>query len=31
VTILRITWEAWHEVRRAEIDLEHIDEDHGRH
>jgi cation diffusion facilitator family transporter len=31
LTILRITWEAWHEVRRAEIDLEHIDEDHGHH
>lgn len=30
LTILRITWEAWHEVRRAEIDLEHIDE-HGHH
>lgn len=31
LTILRITWEAWHEVRRAEIDLEHIEEDHGHH
>lgn len=28
LTILRITWEAWHEVRRAEIDLEHIDNEH---
>ena len=24
--ILRITWESWHEVRNAEIDLEHGDE-----
>ncbi len=24
--ILHITWEAWHEVRNAEIDLEHVDE-----
>ena len=24
--ILRITWESWHEVRNAEIDLEHVDE-----
>lgn len=31
LTILRITWEAWHEVRHTEIDLEHIDEDHGHH
>jgi cation diffusion facilitator family transporter len=23
--ILRITWESWHEVRHAEIDLEHVD------
>jgi divalent metal cation (Fe/Co/Zn/Cd) transporter len=23
--ILRITWEAWHEVRHSEIDLEHVD------
>ena len=23
--ILRITWEAWHEVRNAEIDLEHVE------
>jgi cation diffusion facilitator family transporter len=24
--ILHITWESWHEVRHAEIDLEHVDE-----
>jgi divalent metal cation (Fe/Co/Zn/Cd) transporter len=24
--ILRITWQSWHEVRNAEIDLEHVDE-----
>ena len=24
--ILRITWESWHEVRNAEIDLEHVDD-----
>ncbi|HEX6761866.1 MAG TPA: cation diffusion facilitator family transporter [Gaiellaceae bacterium] len=29
--ILHITWEAWHEVRRAEIDLEHIDDDRHDH
>jgi divalent metal cation (Fe/Co/Zn/Cd) transporter len=28
LVILRITWESWHTVRTAEIDLEHID---GRH
>jgi hypothetical protein len=26
--ILHITWESWHTVRNAEIDLEHIDDDH---
>jgi divalent metal cation (Fe/Co/Zn/Cd) transporter len=34
LVILRITWESWHTVRKAEIDLEHIDDDHhghGRH
>ncbi|HEX7083219.1 MAG TPA: cation diffusion facilitator family transporter [Gaiellaceae bacterium] len=31
LTILRITWEAWHEVRHAEIDLEHLDDAHGDH
>ena len=25
LVILRITWEAWHEVRNAEIDLEHVE------
>jgi cation diffusion facilitator family transporter len=30
ITILRITWDAWHEVRHAEIDLEHVDE-HEHH
>ena len=24
--ILHITWESWHEVRHAEIDLEHVDD-----
>jgi hypothetical protein len=28
LVILRITWESWHTVRDAEIDLEHIDDDH---
>ena len=33
LVILHITWESWHTVRNAEIDLEHIDDDHdhGRH
>lgn len=31
LTILRITWQAWHEVRTAEIDLEHVDDGHGHH
>jgi cation diffusion facilitator family transporter len=30
LTILRITWDAWHEVRHADIDLEHI-EAHEHH
>ena len=29
LVILRITWESWHTVRHAEIDLEHVDDDHG--
>ena len=29
LVILRITWESWHTVRNAEIDLEHIDDDHN--
>jgi len=28
LVILRITWESWHIVRDAEIDLEHIDDHH---
>ena len=28
LVILRITWESWHTVRNAEIDLEHIDDHH---
>jgi cation diffusion facilitator family transporter len=28
LVILRITWESWHTVRNAEIDLGHIDDDH---
>ncbi len=30
LVILRITWESWHTVRNAEINLEHID-DHDHH
>jgi cation diffusion facilitator family transporter len=29
LVILHITWESWHTVRNAEIDLEHIDHHHG--
>lgn len=29
--ILRITWSAWHEVRNAEIDLDHIEDDNHQH
>jgi Co/Zn/Cd efflux system component len=28
IVILRITWESWHTVRHAEIDLDHIDDSH---
>jgi len=28
LVILHITWESWHTVRNAEIDLEHIDDHH---
>ena len=28
VVILKITWDSWNTVRRAEIDLEHIDDEH---
>jgi len=31
LVILRITWESWHTVRHAEIDLEHIDDDDHHH
>ena len=31
LVILHITWESWHTVRNAEIDLEHIDDDHHPH
>jgi cation diffusion facilitator family transporter len=30
IVILRITWESWHTVRHADIDLDHID-DHDHH
>ena len=29
--ILKITWDSWNTVRRAKIDLEHIDDDHPHH
>jgi cation diffusion facilitator family transporter len=28
LVILKITWDSWNTVRRAEIDVEHIDDDH---
>jgi divalent metal cation (Fe/Co/Zn/Cd) transporter len=28
LVILRITWESWHTVRAAEIDFEHVGDDH---
>lgn len=28
LVILKITWDSWHTVRNAEIDLDHIDDDH---
>ena len=31
IVILKITWDSWHTVRHAEIDLNHIDEDDGEH
>jgi divalent metal cation (Fe/Co/Zn/Cd) transporter len=31
LVILHITWESWHTVRNAEIDLEHIDDGHHGH
>ena len=30
VVILKITWDSWKTVRRAEIDLEHINEEHNQ-
>ena len=29
--ILKITWDSWRTVRHAEIDLDHIDDDHHDH
>jgi len=31
VVILKITWDSWNTVRRAEIDLDHIDDGHHHH
>lgn len=31
LVILKITWDSWHTVRNAEIDLDHIEEDHHDH
>jgi cation diffusion facilitator family transporter len=31
LVILKITWDSWNTVRRAEIDLEHIDPPHREH
>ena len=28
IVILKITWDSWHTVRNAEIDLDHIEDDH---
>ncbi len=28
IVILKITWDSWHTVRNADIDLDHIEEDH---
>ena len=30
VVILKITWDSWHTVRNAEIDIDHIDESRAR-
>lgn len=27
LVILKITWDSWHTVRNAKIDLEHVDDD----
>jgi divalent metal cation (Fe/Co/Zn/Cd) transporter len=29
--ILKITWDSWHTVRHAEIDLDHIDDEPHQH
>ena len=31
LVILKITWDSWHTVRHAEIDLDHIDDDDHHH
>jgi cation diffusion facilitator family transporter len=31
LVILKITWDAWHTVRNAQIDLDHIDDDNHDH
>jgi cation diffusion facilitator family transporter len=31
LVILKITWDSWKTVRHAEIDVQHIDDGHGRH
>ena len=31
LVILKITWDSWHTVRYAEIDLDHIDDDDHHH
>ena len=31
LVILKITWDSWHTVRNAEIDLDHIDDHHHHH
>ena len=31
LVILKITWDSWHTVRHAEIDLDHIDDETDRH
>ncbi len=31
LVILKITWDSWHTVRHAEIDLDHVDGGHHDH
>ena len=31
LVILKITWDSWHTVRNAKIDLDHIDDGHSPH